>query len=644
VTPERLHHRLSVVWFTDIVGYSSLSARDQDEALAVVGRFQDAVREIVPREQGRVVKFIGDAALLESPSAEAALRGAIALHDALKASVRTGIHLGDVMVAADDDLYGDGVNAAQRIQAEAEPGQIVVSEDVWRRMRNRPAFHFESMGERRLKGVEAMELFRVVAFESAERVKKAVGEPIRSEEPVSASARSIAVLPFVNLSANQENEYFSDGVTETILMTLTKLGGLKVISRTSVMQYKGTAKPIRQIGEELDVTTILEGSVQRAGERVRITAQLIDSRTDEHLWADTYDRNLDDIFAIQSEVAERIAGSLKAALTPAEKERLETRPTENVGAYEWYLKGRDALSRRTETNLRRAIELFRKAVSVDPAFALAWAGLADAYSLLPGYATSPVKTHPEARAAAEQALALDSGLGEAHASLGLVAQDQWEWKEAEREYLRAVELSPAYATAHHWYGNFLSNIGRFDEGIAELERALELDPLSLPVHNGLAIAHLSARRYDQAIELLRKVVEMEPGYVIAYINLGEVYEENGDLRAALEEWETASRLDPAWVPPVLVGRLRAGLEERGTRGYWEAWVAELGEREAGPDRVWHLARACARLGRLDEAFGWLDRLVEERHPAAGQIRNVTSFDSVRADPRFDALLEKMGLR
>jgi TolB-like protein/Tfp pilus assembly protein PilF len=627
------------------VGYSDLSARDQDEALAVVRQFQTTVREIVPREEGRIVKFIGDAALLESPSAEAALRGAIALHDALKAAVRTGIHLGDVMVAADDDLYGDGVNAAQRIQAEADPGQIVVSEDVWRRMRNRPAFRFESMGERRLKGIEALELFRVVAYDSAERADKAVGGSARPEGRDSAAPRSVAVLPFTNLSANQENEFFSDGVTETILMTLTKLGGLKVISRTSVMRYKGTAKPIRQIGEELDVTTILEGTVQRAGDRVRITAQLIDARTDEHLWADTYDRNLDDIFAIQSEVAERIAGSLKATLTPAEKKRLESRPTENVEAYEWYLKGRDVLAKRTETSLRQAIELFRKAVAMDPAFALAWAGLADAYALLLSYSSTPiVQADSDARAAAEKALVLDPGLGEAHASLGLVANNRWEWKEAEREYLKALELNPAYASAHHWYGNLLTNLGRHDEGVRYLERALELDPLSLPIHNGLAIAHLNARHFDKAIEILRKVIAIDPGYVFAVMNLAEINEEKGDLEAAADAWDKASRLDPSLISPVLVGELRAGLVENGSRGYWEAWVAELEERYVGYDRKYYLARACARLGRFDEAFGWLDRLVEERTPSAVQIREVTSFDPLRADPRFDALLERIGLK
>ena len=284
-----------MVWFTDLVGYSSLAARDQDEAVALVQRFQAIVEATVSRAQGRVVKFIGDAALLESPSAESALQAATALHREMGERLRTGIHLGDVAVASDGDLYGDGVNGAQRIQAEAEPGTIVVSEDVWRRFRNRPAFVFEPLGERHLKGIEPMELFRVVGIGEHDAPPSVAAE-VRPGSKVTETprdpGRSVAVLPFTNMSPQADNEYFSDGVTEEILTLLTRIEGLKVISRTSVMRYKKTDKPMRQIGEELGVTTILEGSVRHAGQRVRITAQLIDAATDEHLWADRYDRDL----------------------------------------------------------------------------------------------------------------------------------------------------------------------------------------------------------------------------------------------------------------------------------------------------------------------------------------------------------------
>ncbi|MFN2421349.1 MAG: adenylate/guanylate cyclase domain-containing protein [Gemmatimonadota bacterium] len=267
---SRLPHRLSVVWFTDLVGWSDLAARDEDRAIALVRRFQAAVRAAIPADSGRIVKFIGDAALVESPSAESALRSAAALRESMGEgeAVRTGIHLGDVAVAADGDLYGDGVNTAQRIQTEAEPGQIVVSEDVARGLRSRPAFRFEPLGERTLKGVAPMELFLVVGVEAplaGGSTAEPRREPVAAPRDASTPARSIAVLPFANLSADVENEYFSDGVTEEILTALTKLGGLKVISRTSVMQYKATTKSVRQIGDELEVGAVLEGSIRRAG-------------------------------------------------------------------------------------------------------------------------------------------------------------------------------------------------------------------------------------------------------------------------------------------------------------------------------------------------------------------------------------------
>ena len=311
------------------MGYSSLAARDQDEAIALVQRFQAIVEATVPRAEGRVVKFIGDAALLESPSAESALQAATALHREMGERLRTGIHLGDVAVASDGDLYGDGVNGAQRIQTEAEPGQIVVSEDVWRRFRTGPPSPSSPLASGILKessrwssseswgsGNTMLRLGRRRGMAGIERDRSPAG-----------SRRSVAVLPFTNMSPQADNEYFSDGVTEEILTLLTRIEGLR-ISRTSVMQYKGTVKPMRQIGEELGVTTILEGSVRHAGQRVRITAQLIDAATDEHLWADRYDRDLEDIFEIQSDVAERIVEALRVRLTNRERARLAERPTE----------------------------------------------------------------------------------------------------------------------------------------------------------------------------------------------------------------------------------------------------------------------------------------------------------------------------
>jgi TolB-like protein len=648
-TQARLSHRLSVVWFTDLVGYSALSARDQDRAVALVQRFQEIVERTVPREEGRIVKFIGDAALLESPSAEAALQAASALHAEMGEGLRTGIHLGDVAVASDGDLYGDGVNGAQRIQTEAEPGQIVVSEDVWRRLRNRPAFVFESLGERQLKGVEPMELFQVVAIEAREKpapVSGAVAPGSNATEAPQAASRSVAVLPFTNMSPQSDNEYFSDGVTEEILMLLARIEGLKVISRTSVMQYKGTVKPIRQIGEELGVTTILEGSVRHAGQRVRITAQLIDAATDQHLWADRYDRDLEDIFEIQTDVAERIVEALRLRLTTRERSQLSEKPTEDVEAYQWYLKGRHFLSRRTEPTLRQAIDRFRKAVTADPAFAQAWVGLADGLALLTAYsATSVDEVVDEARAAAEKALALDPRLGEAHVSLGNIAQTEWRWDEADRQFRRGLDLSPGYATGYHWYALQLLATGRLDEAVSTAKRALELDPLSLPVHMALGVALLYAGRIEESLKVLEKARELDPGYAPVHGNLASTYMIQARFEETLAELDEYSRLDPDIMPPEFVAEIREGYASAGERGFWEANLRGLGTRpdRLGPHNLLDMASACAQLGRLDEAFVHLERLVAERSAVAPQLLWEPLLTPLRSDPRFEDLKRKLGL-
>jgi TolB-like protein/class 3 adenylate cyclase/Tfp pilus assembly protein PilF len=638
-----LQHRLAVVWFADLVGWSSLASQDEDRAIALVRRFQAAVRAAVPTDGGRIVKFIGDAALVESPSAESALRSAASLRESMGEGelVRTGVHLGDVAVAGDGDLYGDGVNIAQRIQSEAEPGQIVVSEDVARGLRSRPAFRFESLGERSLKGVAPMEVFLVVGVEAPPREQPSV--PGVGDRTVSAtpSAHSIAVLPFANLSADPENEYFSDGVTEEILTALTKLGDLKVISRTSVMQYKGTTKSVRQIGAELEVGAVLEGSIRRAGNRVRITAQLIEALSDRHLWAENYDRDLDDIFAIQTDVAERIVGALRVHLTPREKARIAERPTEDVEAYQWFLKGRHFLARRV---LGPAIESFRKATEADPSFAQAWAGLAAAHALQPMHEAQPIaEASATASAAAERALALDPGLSEAHAALGLIADNAWNWRQAEGEFRRAIELSPGSAVSHHWLGYLLSEMGRHEEAIDALRRALELDPLSQPIHVALGVAYVYARRYEEGIEIWRRATELDPSYPSSIEALAEIYDILGRYAEALQAWDRVSTLNPSLISPALAAGLRTGFDAGGPPGYWKAWVDRLEAGEGSREKGFFLTRAYGQLGRLDEAFQQLDQLVAAQSAWASQIAQDPAFDPLRTDPRFDEFVRRIGM-
>ncbi len=456
------------------------------------------------------------------------------------------------------------------------------------------------------------------------------------------SERSIAVLPFADLSPGSDSEYFSDGITEEILTVLSRVRRLDVISRTSVMRYKGSPKGIVEIADELKVAHVLEGSVRRHGDRVRITAQLIDARTDRHLWAETYDRDLDDIFAIQSEVAERIARSLRGAITPDERARIESRPTDSVEAYQWFLKGRQLLAKRSGESIPGAIDAFDRALEQDPEFALAWAHRAEALALLPLYAGADVEeSAARARRSARRALEIDPILGEPHAALGMAARILWEWDEAEREFRRALELAPGYPTARHWYGLSLKDRRQYDEAIVELERALELDPLSLPLHLALGLTHHFAGRYDEAKRVYDRALEFEPRSPSVHLNRAGLFQTMERYEESIEAMEAGARLNPEWVPPDLVREVRAGYEAGGATGFWEAYLEGLRTRPdligSGPE----MALALIRLGRLGEAMEAAERAFDGRDPFADQIIHDPKCAPLRAHPRYPALAARV---
>jgi TolB-like protein len=324
--------------------------------------------------------------------------------------------------------------------------------------------------------------------------------------------QSIAVLPLANLSGDPAQEYFADGTTEELITDLAKISALEVISRTSVMHYKGTQKTVPEIAKELGVDALIEGSVQRAGSRVRITAQLIHAPADRHLWAESYERDVKDVLALQDEVARAIAGEIQIALTPQERTHLASARPINPEAHELYLKGRYQWNKRTEEGLKKGLEFFQQAIREDPSYALAYCGAADTYGILGNNRFLPgVEAYPKAREATLKALELDQNLAEAHASLGLVLVDyDRDWSAGEREYQRAIELSPSCATAHHWYALALASMGRTDEAIREIELARRLDPLSVRVSSNVGFALYFGRQYDRAIPELLKAIELEP--------------------------------------------------------------------------------------------------------------------------------------
>src|SRR5882724_5808185 len=460
------------------------------------------------------------------------------------------------------------------------------------------------------------------------------------------SAKSIAVLPFENLSRDPDNAYFTEGIQDEILARLAKIADLKVISRTSTQRYKSSPDDLPQIAKRLGVSNILEGSVQKTADRVRVTVQLLNAATDAHLWGETYDRTLTDVFAAESDIAKAIAATLQAKLSGSEHHALTAPPTENTEAHQLYLRGRYFWNRRTGADLKKSIGYFNDAIGKDPNYALAYAGLADAYVLFSAYAeASPKDSLPQAKAAAAKALELDSTLGEAHATLGntLVAYDL-NFAEANREFRRAIELNPNYATAHQWYAETgLVPLGQFEEAIAEARRALELDPLSLVINADMGTTLTSARRYDEAIEQLRKTVEMDPGFYYAHWTLGNALELKGRNEEAIAEYKKAIAINDDPLPPALLGHLYAKI---GRKDEALAILKQLRERrESSKQRYvspYNLALIHIGLGQKDEALQLLEETYEERDGYnIAFIKVEPLLDPLRGDLRFEALAKKV---
>ena len=453
---------------------------------------------------------------------------------------------------------------------------------------------------------------------------------------------SLAVLPLTNLSRDPEQEYFADGMTEALITDLSRIGSLRVVSRTSVMRYKGTARPVPEVAGELNVDGVVEGSVLRSGNRVRITAQLIRASDDRHLWAQSYEREMSDILSLQGTVAEAIAGEIKGRLTAQEQARLTIRPPVNPRAYLAYVRGRYFWNKRTEESLKTAITHFEEALKEQPDYAPAYSGLADANFYL-GYAfgrAPPREAMPKAKAAALKALALDDTLAEAHTSLALVTLFyDWDWTVAEREFRRSIELNPSYATAHHGYAILLTAMQRSEESIAEARRALEADPLSLPVNNIFGLVLELNGRSDEAIEQYRKTLEMDPNYVEPVAGLANAYARKGREAEACEQFLKAAALSGQSVPALRrayeVGGLR-GLREQQARAHvaagWDGWHWSATD----------LALSYAVLGRRDEAMKLLEKAYEARSGSLVWIGD-DDWKLMRSDPRFPDLLRRIGL-
>ena len=457
-----------------------------------------------------------------------------------------------------------------------------------------------------------------------------------------APGAGIAVMPFENLSENKADAYFAEAIQDEILTRLSKISNLKVIARTSTQHYRSKPENLPMIGKQLGVAYILEGSVQKRPDAARVNVQLIKAATSSHVWADTFDSKLTDIFAVETQIAKTIADALQAKLTGSEERAIAAKPTENPEAHELYLKGRFFWNKRTSSDLKTAIQYFNQAIEKDPSYALAYAGLADAYALLTAYGATPVsEALPRAEVAAKKALELDESLAEAHTSLGLLSFYNLDFQRATKEFERAIALNPNYATAHHWYGlGPLRCVGDFEKAIAELKRALQLDPLSSIINADLGAALVTARRYDEGIAQLRKTIEMDPYFYYAYLNLGKALQLNGQLDEAVADYKKAAALND---DPLVLGLLAQGYARLGQRDEALKTLEQL-QQAASRRYVWSYTFAFVNiaLGENDKAIDFLERDYREHADyELALIKVDPMLDPLRGDPRFEALVSKV---
>jgi TolB-like protein/DNA-binding winged helix-turn-helix (wHTH) protein/Flp pilus assembly protein TadD len=467
-----------------------------------------------------------------------------------------------------------------------------------------------------------------------------------TKENPQPAVSSIMVLPLENLSGDTAEEYFADGMTDALIGDLAKIGSLHVISRTSSMHYKGTKKSLPEIAGEIKVDAVVEGTVQRSGDRVVVRAQLIHAATDRHLWVQTYERNLRDVLDLQSEIAQAIAREVQIQMTPAEQARLTSRHPVRPKAFDYYLQGRYLYwHKRTEENLHKAIELFQNAIKEDPSFAQAHVGVADCYNALGAVqfgALPPMEARRLAEEAAVKALALDGALAEAHNALGFVKHYNWNWNEAEPEFKRAIELNPNYANAHNFYSSYLMSWGRADESIAESNRARELDPFSLSISAQRGFLLANARRYDEAIEQLRSVIAMDPNHYQAHWFLGYIYAFNKQFDEGVAASEKAVVLSGR--SPGALGMLGlvyglAGRKEEARKVLNE--LLDLNQRRYVTPAA--LVNVYIGLDEKDQAFVWLEKAYEERSNYVAYLKVLPMVDPLRSDPRFADLVRRVGL-
>lgn len=635
--------RLAAIMFTDMVGYTALGQRNEMLSLKLVDQQRKLIRPILVRYHGREVKTMGDAFLVEFPSVLEAVRCAYEIQRTARefnASIRLdqrlqlriGVHLGDI-IESHGDISGDAVNVASRIQPLSDQGGVCLTRQVYDHVQNKFELPLRSLGQKSLKNVRApLEVYKM----------QMPWDDAGSEELAELDRRRIAVLPLKNMSPDPNDEYFSDGMTEELITALSGVGELTVIARTSIMQYKNSPKRITEIGRELKTGTVIEGSVRKASNKVRITIQMIDARSEGHLWAQNYDRQIDDIFAIQSEIAEKVADALKVKLVHSEKQRLEKKPTENTEAYTLYLKGRYYWIERNRASVEKGVAYLRKAIEADPSFAMAYSDLADCHVIMADLAFMPaIDAYEKIREYANKALELDQSLSQPHAALAAAHQLNYRWADAERELKLAIDRNPNNATARHWLARDLFLRTKNQEAINEWRKAKEIDPLSLIIGANFGYALVRESKTSEGIDMIRTVLDMDDSFLAAHVYLACSYVVSNMKAEAVEEAKKLLALSRDGVHTAMATCIYAGTGHREDADRLFERLLKRAETEYIDP--WQIAIVYSALDQKANALKWLKKAVNEKSAQTVYSKAMPWFDSLKGDHQFELLCSQIGL-
>ena len=678
-TPLAEQRKLGAVMFADMTGYTAMMQEDEAKATLLRHRQRQTLDSLIPAHHGTILQYFGDGTLSIFDSSADAVRCGIAIQNELqrepRVKLRIGIHSGDVVYDS-EGIYGDCVNIASRIESLSVPGAVLFSAKVYDEIKNQRDIQAKPIGKFHLKNVkQPVEVYaganeglviplpgdirgktvdpsslssffrkrsvRLITLLAASIMITLIVALMFFLPGKNSNINSIAVLPLENLSGDSSQEYFVSGMHETLISELSKISALKVISRTSTIQYKSKKVPLRQIARELGVTALVEGSVIKEGDMVRINVQLINGQTDENIWSQKFDRELKNILALYSEVAKKIAGEIRIKLTPQDKERLVSAPLVNTEAYKHYLIGRHYWNQRTIQSYQQAIESYKKALDLDSSYALAYAALADCYILLGEQGGIPqIEAGLLAKEFINTALRLNANLAEAHASNGTWKLGfEWNWTEAETEFKKAIALNPGLAITYQWYGRMLGFIGRFDEALIKLAKAKELDPLSPVIVAYTSQVYIYSKQYKKSEEVLQQALKLHPNHTLLLHNIGELYIAQGRYGEAIAPLKKSAEESASAHYKAMLGLAYARANQR------QEAINILNEllNSQDPRTISGFNIACIylALGNREEALKQLEYGYEQRDVWIKELKAWPWFDALENESRYKELMRKL---